>query len=251
MTTQSDQDQQGQQSMGDPLGLRRLEGEYPSAQGEGDTLFAALGRELQAETGLRARLRSLPTPRRWGLVLAVAAGVAAASFLLAGRVDAPVYPAWRLVFELLGIAVLTGVAGWVALRPLHRPTAPSWLPRALLGAAVGLPLLLALLPMAHDAQPESLGGLGTELWPRAIGCLLYGAICGLPLVGVLVGVSRTELRPGWRMATGLACAGLAGLFALQVHCPITQPPHLQLGHGPVVLALLTGGLLVAISVRRR
>jgi hypothetical protein len=74
-------------------------------------------------------------------------------------------------------------------------------------------------------------------------CLRAGLWCALP-AGVLVWLL---LRRGYAVApvsTGAAVgvvAGLAGLTALQLHCPILTIPHMAVWHGGILMGSVAAG----------
>ena len=221
------------------------------AGGADAALFGRLGAALRTEdAGRAAALRSLPTSRRLALAALVAVATILASYFAAGRVDFALYPVPRLSIELAGLLAATLIALWVALRPAWRPPlAPAALTAAAVLALAG-PSILAMLPAAHTLHPASLAGAGADLGRRAIACLMYGLACGAVMSLYLLLVRRDDRPPGVWTTLGAGAAGLAGVAALQVHCPITQPVHLLLGHGPVVLVML-GVWALAWRVRRR
>jgi hypothetical protein len=140
----------------------------------------------------------------------------------------------------------------VGLRGLHRPPLGASLRGAILGAAVGVPLALALIAPAHVSHPASLGGGGDELIRRAVACLVFGVACGAPVLAGAWFVGRSTL--GSAPLAVAAGAGVAGALALQLHCPITAPPHLLLGHAtvvPLVLGVALGVRWVAEGIAAR
>ena len=118
-----------------------------------------------------------------------------------------------------------------------------------LGLAVLLPLVSGLLPVAHTLHPESLLGAGDDLMGRASACFVFGLLSAAPTAALLTLLSRQSGMDILRLALVAGAAGLVGVLALVVHCPITQPIHLLLGHGPVVLGMIALYLLVFWRVR--
>jgi hypothetical protein len=132
----------------------------------------------------------------------------------------------------------------LALRPAYRPSAPSWAAPGV--AALGLlgllvvylqPALPALDP-AHVAEP----GLDAALH-LAAPCLGIGLLIALALYALWSLLDRGGARRGLAAA---AAAGLTANLALQLHCPITAPTHLLIGHLGVALVILG----VALAARR-
>jgi hypothetical protein len=216
-----------------------------------EELLGQLRARLAGERGWRGRLRSLPTPVRLLAGLLVLALTALAVLLLRRRSDLAAYPVPLLVASLVLLAALALLALRAYLWPLHR-RAPSavaaggWL---LLG--LGFPVLLALLPEAHDlvhAHPESFEGRGADFWPRSAACLVFGLAVSLPLLGLMLLADRRDRRGLGRLAFAAAAAGLAGNLVLLLHCPLVARGHLLAGHASVGLVYL---LLLAAAARLR
>jgi hypothetical protein len=204
-------------------------------------MLAAMHDRLQAERGLRARLRELPTPLRVLLAALVLALVALVVAVVTLRGDFGAYPQVRFWASLVVPAGLSLALLLALFRPLsRRPLGPvrRW---GLALAALLVPLAIAVLPPAHDlvhAHPESFADAGGQFWPRAIGCLVFGCASALPLLALALALDR---GPGLRrdrllIAGGLG--GLAGTIALQLHCPLVSIDHLVAGHAAVPLALI-------------
>lgn len=218
------------------VGLASFELEAAEDDGGLDALLAAIESDQDTEVGPRATLRSMSSTKRRLLVTGVAVAVIALNFFALRRVDLAVYPLGRLVVELGILALLSGGLLAAVLRPTLM--APGRL--ALLGVAfaAAVPVILGLVPAAHGEQAASLVGAGPDLAKRALACLGWGLACAAPVLVAMTLVERQpDPRPG-RDAVFAAAAGTAGLLALQLHCPITQPIHLLAGHAPVVLAAL-------------
>ena len=113
--------------------------------------FKKLEDQLAREKGLSGRLMSLPTALRellacTALFIPIAIGVAKL------RPDLALYPSVRFLAEIALLAGLAAAAGWVWLRPLHRPRPQTWVVLAILGLGLFVPWLLAALPPAHANQ---------------------------------------------------------------------------------------------------
>ncbi len=211
---------------------------------------------------LAAELRELApvaTRRPWRDVAAVTAAAATSIAVLvvtlAVRRDLDALPrAWLIGY---GGAWLAGFAllAWLSLVPRAGAVVPRWLPAAVGAglAAVGfvaagltfdrttaLSLVYAPTTANHLLRAAACAGLGTitALVPMLLGArLLRGAV---PVGGAAIG-----------SGLGAAC-GAAGGFLLHLHCPITHPIHLGVGHGGAVLiCALLGALLVPVLARIR
>ena len=199
-----------------------------------EKLHAELQGKLAAERGPRAWLRSRPTPVR-----ALLAGLALSLLVMATmalwlRPDFEVYPQGRMLAVLISIAGLIVVELVLVLWPLQLPAAPRWL---MIAAVVGAPIGLLFwygAPPAHTDHPRSIA-------PTAPLVMLAGAmrcvIVGSAVAGAIYALVRSLDRGGAdRTLLMAACAGLAGNLMLQLHCPVTAPAHLVIGHlGVVVL----------------
>jgi hypothetical protein len=210
-----------------------------------DRLFAQLETSLEKERSVAGWLRSRATRVRWAFAL-LAIFVSAGLGLATLRPDASVYPLWRLGLELATatLAMLFGLSFF--LRPIHRPRLPVALTIVSGALLVILGLVQGALPAAHLAHTASLAGAGDDLVARAIGCLLFGAIIGLPAGLLIYGLDR---RPRIGLLAGLI-GGAAGLVGLHLHCPITHSAHLLAGHAPVPIVAGAVAFLISAAMRR-
>lgn len=211
----------------------------PEALPASDAVWALIA----AERGPRAWLRARPTwQRRTAIVLAILLGAAAVGLSLTLRVrpDLAVYPAWRLAGELVLLGVLATACAWSALRPVHCPPPSRGQVLALLGLALAVPAGLALMPPAHAHPANAVGG-GDDLFRFALGCFLNSALHAVPCAALLWALARSNTL----LTATLAAAGaaLAGVLAVQLHCPIEGAPHQLLGHSTVGLAAVLAVLL--------
>lgn len=203
--------------------------------------LAALQTQQDAERSPLAWLRNQRTRTRLLASLLITGAVLALVALTTRRVNFSLYPQPRMALELIALLAITALATQFALWPLHRRPIPRARLLALV-AGLGLPLVLSLAPAAHVAHPASAIGAGADFAARALACLTFGVIVGLPLLATVLLARRSHQRP-----TGPALAAIAGstvgVAALLLHCPITEPMHLLAGHAPValVLAALTLG----------
>jgi len=199
-----------------------------------DALFAAVREEVDRERGPLSYLRSRPTWVRRALLIGVAIGLPTVLLVSKGVV---ITTAWATMAVggvlLLGALLLGG-----ALRPIHRPARPPWRDRILLGAALALPVLVALLANPGP-DPAPSGGLA---------CFLMGVVAGLPIAGFAWLLSRG--RTATASLFGATGASLVAFVALHAICGSTHPEHLLVGHASVVWAAL-GLVSVAFAARMR
>jgi hypothetical protein len=204
-------------------------------------LLAAVERDLAQEKGVRAWLRSRPTPVRFALVLSTAALVFIAILTAMPRQDLA-YAAdnrWVAVAVLFVLGAVLGFDG--ALRVLGRAQ-----PRSLVGAALTvllLPLLVALLPEAELAQATT-RGMGAD-FPRYAGlCFFMGVLVSAPVGTVLWFASRDDRLTLSSLLFVAGGAGVAANLAMHAHCSINHPGHLIAGHATIGVAWLLALLLM-------
>jgi hypothetical protein len=149
------------------------------------------------------------------------------------RADFELYPLARMQAVLGTIAALIVLELILVLWPLQFPAAPKWLMAvAVAGAPIGL-FFWYSAPAAHthprSLPVESFGSLVSH----AARCLAVGSVVAGGMYALLAGLDRGGSN---RLLLMAACAGLAGNLMLQLHCAITAPIHLVIGHlGVVVL----------------
>ncbi len=207
-----------------------------------DALLQQVEQALARERGARAWLRSRPTWLR-ALLAAVGAGAVPLGVWLAwGRVDAAVYPTTRWWIDLAVLVVPIAVALGVVMRPLHRSRWPRWVePVVVLLAMVAVLVGPAMVPAHHDHAASIVGG-GADLWPRAAVCLVMGTVLGLPMVAWMVMLLRTG-GPTRPVPLAAVAAGLVGVLAIFMHCPIVSAGHLLCGHATILLPFVGLALL--------
>ena len=220
---------------------RRL---WAAASEEADMrpLRSAIERDVgQKERGV-VWLRSRPTSFRLGFGVIVCLGIVLLTLGLTPRPDIDVYPALRMLLVTSTLLVLLGVALSQGLRPLQR--AATGAEGLLLVLALLVPIVLSALPAAHSAHALSVGGIGEALIPRALACFAFGVALGLPLLVSMRALDRLEHTTAARALWAAAATGLLGNLTLSLHCPLTHPAHLLLGHASVGVALAAAyGLL--------
>jgi len=209
----------------------------PLAMPDFAALEAEVEREIAAEQGVRAALRALSTPRRVLLALLPLCALAAITALVRPRLDLAVYPGARMALVLGVVGALVFVSVLLALWSLAwRPVPEAVRKLAIALAPVALFVVYAL-PQAHTAHPASLQAEGLPaLIMRALPCLVVGSMVAVCAFLLLRAFDRGATRASWLFA---ACAGLYANLLLQLHCAVTAPAHMLMGHlGVALLALL-------------
>jgi hypothetical protein len=125
--------------------------------------------------------------------------------------------------------------------------ARAWLRSRRSRARVGLALVSAAALGAVGAlgrrvetgHPATLVGVSSDFWPRASGCFIYGSLFCVAYLVLLWFLNRSDRISPSVAAVSAAVAGLVGNLTLHVHCSLTHPLHLLVGHAsiPVVWAL--------------
>jgi hypothetical protein len=207
--------------------------------------------QLSRERGLLAWLRSRQTPLRLALAVSVALLPAAAQLAFSRRHDLGDYPLPRLLLAVgmyLAIAIL---ATRTLLSPLYRPRSSGALASAA-ALAFSLPFILATLAPAY-AQPASHVEIQHSVLYHAWVCLRYGTLLSFPAVLLFVAMDRQVARGRLFLTLTASIGGVAGNFALLLHCPNGQLAHQLLGHATVGLVLLfcIGAAIVFARVRSR
>lgn len=215
----------------------------PTADFDLGALEQSVDEALSKETGFRAWLRERPTRVR--VLFAALGALVMPLFWLFGSVrpDISVYPGLRLVLDLALFVLPIAVLLPLVVRPMHRRALPGWVRPALVVVAVLTVLTFASLPIAHWDHPASRLGVGDDLARRAIACFGTGFVSGLP---VLIWVWLLSRRGGgpWPFAVlATVLAAMVGVVAVYLHCPLTSPVHLTLGHATVVLPFILLALL--------
>ncbi len=228
---------------------RRL-GAAPPVPMDADLELAAMQRLMGGERGLRASLRGARTAARVGVVFLVALVVAGAVLSLRPRADLDVYPHYRLVAGTLALSLAAVVGLWIFVRPLSRPPVGRVQLAAAAALGVVLPFTLAALPQAHRLLEVSLAGAGTDLLPRAVGCLAIGLAVSAPVLAAAWLVDRGGRGAApWSFAA--IAGGLVGNLALELHCPLTGRMHLLLSHAWVTVLVVILVWAFATATQKR
>lgn len=201
-----------------------------------EQLLERLHGVVARERGLRAWLRSRRTPIRWALLALAAAALVGLVWLTTPRADLLVYPRGAFALQVGIYSALCAVAWWPVLAPSYAPAHGPVARYVILATVCIAPFAFGVGEPAHWDHPASTEGVAGDLLRRAGACLAFGAVLALPIAGLLWGVDRNDsTRPAQVMLLG-AGSSVPALLALHVHCPLTAPVHLALGHAPLVLA---------------
>lgn len=217
-----------------------------------DALLEGTRNELEEESGVLDRLRSLPTPTRWVGLVAFIVVVCVGVLFGTPRPDLHVFPMSRMLLGLAGLGAAALGALYVFFRPAYRPSSSgTW--KVLVALAILVPIAFTVLPPSHHAHPASLEGVGDDLVARAVACFLFGTGCAVP---VAVAAWLFARRGGVRMAmvaAAMAAAAGIGNIALLLHCPLTAVVHRVAGHASVavVFFLLSAGISVFLATRKK
>lgn len=215
---------------------------YPDVGAPSPTEASAAGLKglhamLDAERPLD-RVSGLSTPVRWGLALALVAALSGLVIVATARPDLGVYPHGRMALDLSLLLGPLALALLATLRPLSRPALSIGrrLQTVVLGV-VGV-LSLLVLPVAHVLHPASSAASGALFWKQAAACFGFGSVFAMFATVGLGVLSRNGVRRWLPGPLGVWAAGLTGLTALYLHCPITGHDHLWAGHATIIVPLL-------------
>ncbi len=167
-------------------------------------------------------------------VFAAAAALGAARFGAAGYFA--LAPWQRLaVFALL--AALALAASFAAARDM-RPAAPSLSAPTLLLAGIAA-LEILFFALLHDYNPA-------HFFHAGVTCFRYGLSCAAPAALLAWFIARRGFIVG-PVSTGAAIgavAGLAGVCAQELYCPVLTIPHTAVWHTALFAASLASGALL-------
>ncbi len=223
------------------LAQAMLSGEAEESAASGEAL-SRLRSALEAESSGLNALRGWSTARRVAVVGGVAAVLLTVVALFSLRGDIDVYPRLRLYATVATYVALVVALVRLGLWRFDRALPPRMAEWGLLAIAIIVPVAFVTFPQAHMAHPLSVVGVGDDLIPRAVGCFLYGSGVGLVMGGVALRLAREpkSARPVFL----ILAAGLLGVAALELHCALTAPIHLGLGHTTVAIVAGVGALFL-------
>lgn len=191
---------------------------------------------IDKERGFRAWLRSRSTPVRALVPFAAMALVAVFVALFKRRPDIPSFPAGLFAGVIALYVLLIGAAVALELRPLQRSAPAPWLRPLLVVGALAIPVLIAVLPLAHHA-PLAYAPPGKSFAALAFGCFTFGLVLAVPALLFLWASDRVAHRSFRLALLAAGFGGLVGNLVLQLHCPVTDPAHRLLGHASIGLVL--------------
>jgi predicted anti-sigma-YlaC factor YlaD len=196
--------------------------------------FAQIEQKLAREAGLRAWLRSRPSPLRFLFVLLALLLVLGAGGLLRQRTDFHSYPMQRVALLLFVYFVAIALAFGKQLSESPRRDALADYV-GLLVFALAVPALAAFAPATELSRQAGAAG--------AFGCFSYGALLTFPIAFLLWAFDRND-RPSLRSVCLRAAAlGLSANLLLELHCGNGNPLHGLLGHASLGVAWLAAWLV--------
>ena len=193
-----------------------------------EKMMAATQQKIAADVGIAARIKHWSTPVRAGLMFSATAAILAFVLAFRARPDLAAVPIPDVSLRSAGLLLWVGIGLASAMRPSHIPalrTSGFW---AMLGAAVVGPVVVALLPEMHTGHEASLVdnfALQTGL------CFVWGTAVAFAVVALWRTVERRSQPTARHFATAAATAAAAANIALLLHCPLTDPAHMVVGHG--------------------
>ncbi len=200
-------------------------------------LEAATLAQVAGDRGPIAALRALPRLVRLGLLTTFTALGCAYFYDFYRRPDWAGYPPARMILALAAFVGLGLVLAWTSLRPLWLRPLSDRSRRVLVAIGLALPFVLAVLPEVESGwkMPASMSLVGL-----AYACNALGGAFGFLVYLVL----RTVDRGGATSTLTAVGAGLLGILAVQIHCPVNAIAHLCTGHATIPLVLVGATLLL-------
>ncbi len=206
-------------------------------------LFGAVERDLQAEVGMRAGARALPSWLRAGGLWGVGVLWLALHLVFRRRPDFQDFGAaafWGVAL-VFGAALLLG--SWRLARGASLPAQGEGRLGLLL---LAVPVLLSLL--APWVAPAS--AVAGD-WGSPTACFNYGAAIVIPFLLLAWLFERRDAIPLPALLLTGACAGVVANLLLHAHCPSAHLGHLLLGHASIGVAWALGLGLLSRGLQRR
>ncbi len=216
-------------------------------QADASALLPLVESELEQETGVRARLRALPSRLRAGGLVAVAVALLAYELGFRRRPDFAQFS--PLIFWAVVALFIAGVMVGTSrlMRGVSVPLASAARESSMAVAFLVLPAIALLVVPIGSGVPEA-----TELWGNPGRCFYYGAALVAPFLLLYWLFERRDRVPVSALVSAGALAGIAANLLLHAHCPSAHLGHLLLGHASIgaVWALALGLLSRPLQLSR-
>ena len=233
----------------DFAGLEKEDEVAPAVESSSlDKLRGNIDELIGREEGMLGYLRSRSTGQRVFFVGLVAIVATCVALVLRPTDHLAGAGRWRFAGVLVLVAMITVLACWRLMRPLHLPPANRWVGNALLLAGVALPFLMAFT-LNHEAGKAI--GTGALFYKQCAVCLTLGLVLGMPVLGLALLLRRAKVDGAAIGALAGVAAGLTSYLTLHVHCTISDPAHVMGGHATVLLVLTAGAAIWHVRERRR
>lgn len=204
-----------------------------------------LGAALEGELGRLAPVRPRRPLRDAAIILATGLGFAGAMLaMMKVRRDLLELPLSWLI--LMGLAWLLGfvVPAWLVVVPPRGQVIARWRAAAVAGA-ISAVLFVVCGFVIQPSGPSSLPSLASPL--HSFGCLEIGLIASIVPISLSAIAVRGAFPVGsrWAAAALGGAGGALGGLMLHFHCPVTDPVHVGVMHGGVVIAAALLSALLA------
>jgi hypothetical protein len=205
------------------------------------------GPELTAIVAESGRVRTRRPAHELAALTALSLLYAAGLLMALGlRENTPLMPLWWMVAYT--VAWLAGFVGslYLALVPRRGAVLPRWRWAGIAATVACLVFTTGGLLFAAES-PSALASLPGNLFRNGRGCLGFGLLTALVPAVLAALLLRRAFPVGsrWVAAAIGAGSGSLGGMMLHFHCPASDPLHLGLVHGGVVVA---GALLCALAL---
>lgn len=204
-----------------------------------------LGAALEGELGRLAPVRPRRPLRDAAIILATGLGFGGAMLaMMKVRRDLLELPLSWLI--LMGLAWLLGfvVPAWLVVVPPRGQVIARWRAAAVAGA-ISAVLFVVCGFVIQPSGPSSLPSLASPL--HSFGCLEIGLIASIVPISLSAIAVRGAFPVGsrWAAAALGGAGGALGGLMLHFHCPVTDPVHVGVMHGGVVIAAALLSALLA------